>query len=381
MSVGPVEPMSRSQFFFFTAISVIAGGIYIWPQAVLSDAGMDAPWSLLLSISLAFAIVWWQTSWPAGLHGNSALARMRWIWGWLRWPLYFGTIMSYLILDGALTSLFSHLLHMEFYPMSPISLFTVTTLGMVGWLAAKSLSHFARNVHWWFPFVLGAFVLLVLMALGSFHQWAALRPSGLLAVTPILKGVVSTLFLWVQGDLIVTMGIHVRETSWHEIRRLAFAAIAVQSFVVVTTYMVVVGTLGPTVAKMLEWPAIYVFSNLTVPTLFISKPGLFIIIVWVIALILNIASHVSCLAINIQDGLGLSNRGRMVTVWVLVAALMLIALNISTPIVGRAIVLHIVDPLTLTVTDPAILLSALLAFGWRRRQKRHPSSSFSPLKP
>lgn len=358
---------------------MIAGGIYIWPQSVLSDAGMDAPWSLVLSISLAFAIVWLQTSWPAGLRGDTALARMRWIWGWLRWPLYLGTICSYLILDSAITSLFSHLLHMEFYPKTPLWIFTVTTLAMVGWFAAKSLSQFVRNVQWWFPFLFGALILLVLMALGNFHQWAALRPSNLLAATPILKGLVSTLFLWVQGDLIVTMGIHVRETSWHEIRRLAFAAIGVQSFVILTVYMLVVGTLGPTVAKMLEWPAIYVFSNLTVPTLFISKPGLFIIIAWVAALILNIASHLSCLAINIQDGLGLTNRGRIVTVWILVVALMLIALNIPTPLMGRAIVLHIVDPMMLTLTDPAILLSAVLAYAWRRRHKtRKCTSNASP---
>jgi hypothetical protein len=262
------------------------------------------------------------------------------------------------------------MLHMEFYPMSPLWLFTVTTLVMVGWLSGQSLSRFARNVQWWFPFLLGAFVLLVMMAVGNAHQWAALRPSGVLALTPILKGLISTLFLWVQGDLVVTMGIHVRETSWQEIRRLALAAVGIQSFVVVVTYIIVVASLGPSVAKMLEWPAIYVFSNLTVPTLFISKPGLFINIVWVIALILNLASHLACLSLNIQDGLGLTNRGRIVTIWILVTALMSIALNVPTPLIGRALVLNIVNPLTLGLTYPIGLLSPALAYCRRRRRKK-----------
>jgi len=375
MSIGPVEPISRSQFFFITAVSVIAGGIYIWPQAVLADAGLDAPWVILLSISSALAIVWLQTAWPAGLPGATALSRMRWIWGWLRWPLYFGVISLYLVLDGSLTSLFSQMLKTEFYPMTPLWAFSLTTLGLAGWLGAKSLAEFARNVQWWYPFLISALLLLAFMALGNLHQTDALRPSTIIALSPIIKGLISTMFLWVQGDLVVTMGIRVRDTSWNQIRRWAFGAIGLQGVVLILTYIVVVGSLGPTVPQMLEWPAIYVFSNLTVPTLFISKPGLVIIITWVIALILNIGSHLACLSLNIQDGLSLSNRGRIVTVWVLVLSVALITLQIPTPLVARHIVLYWVNPGVILVTGSFSLMSPLVARWWRRRQKNTVTST------
>ena len=95
MSVGPIEPISRGQFFLITTTSVVVGGVYIWPQTVLTDAGLDAPWAVLLSISVALGITWLQTLWPPKTTGMTELGRMQAVWGWGRWPVFLATAALY----------------------------------------------------------------------------------------------------------------------------------------------------------------------------------------------------------------------------------------------------------------------------------------------
>ncbi|NMP25057.1 GerAB/ArcD/ProY family transporter, partial [Sulfobacillus harzensis] len=311
MSVGPVEPISRGQFFLVTAISVVAGGVYIWPQTVLTDAGLDAPWAVLLSISVALAITWLQTLWPAKTTGMTEFRRMQAVWGWARWPVFLATAALYVPLDAAFLALFSQLLHQLYYRYTPLWFFAVTVLLMVGWLAGHSLTYVARNVQLWFPLIIASFLFLVFMALGHFREIAALHPASVIRVVPIAKGMVATWYLWMQGEVIVTVGSHVRDTSWTQIRHWALAAVAFQGAIIVVIYALVVGTLGPALADTLEWPLVYIFSNLTVRTLFISRPSILIVVSWVVALLLYLTLHVFVLTINLQDGLSLSPRGRV----------------------------------------------------------------------
>lgn len=375
MSLGPIEPISRSEFFFVTSISIVAGGVYIWPQAVIADAGLDAPWSIMLLISIELIIVWLQTAWPGGIHGETALSRMRPLWGWVRWPIFAMTLGVYFALDATLFALFSQMLHMEFYPLTPRWVFGLSALGLAGWLGGKSLAQVARNAQWWLPLVVSSFFILATMSLGNFHQGTAVRPSAIIAIGPVVKALISTGYLWIQSDVIVTFGAHVRETSWRQIRVWALAAVAFQGTVLITIYVLVVGTLGPNMAKTLEWPMIYIFTNLTVQTLFISKPGLLIVIAWVIALVMYEMVHLLTLSLNIQDGFSLSARGRNVTVWAMVILLAAIASRLTTPLMATHLLLHWVDPTILVLTGITSILSPLLV-RWRlgHRNKRTASS-------
>lgn len=350
MSVGPVEPISRGQFFLVTAISVVAGGVYIWPQTVLTDAGLDAPWAVLLSISAALAITWLQTLWPAKTRGPTELNRMRAVWGWGRWPLFLATAALYVPLDGALVILFCQMLHLLYYRNSPLWFFALSVLLTVGWLAGQSLTHVARNVQFWFPLIIASFVFLAVLSLGHFHELAALHPASVIRVVPIVKGMVATWYLWMQGEVIVTVGAHVRDATWTQIRRWALAAVAFQGVIVVVIYALVVGTLGPEVADTLEWPLVFIFSNLTVRNLFISRPSILIVVAWVVALILYLTLHVFVLTVNLQDGLSLSPRGRLILVWSLVALLGAIAWCLPTPVAATDLVVHWIDPAALGVT-------------------------------
>lgn len=374
MSVGPIEPISRGQFFLIVATSVVVGGVYIWPQTVLTDAGLDAPWSILLSISVALGISWLHTLWPRKTTGMTELGRMQMVWGWGRWPIFLATASLYVPLDAALVALFSQLLHQLYYRFTPLWFFVVSVLLMAGWLAGHSLAHIARNIQLWFPLLLASFFILTLMAFGQFRETAALHPASVIRVVPIAKGVVATWYLWMQGEVIVTVGGHVRDTTWTQIRHWALAAVALQGAIILIIYALVVGTLGPAVAETLEWPLVYIFSNLTVRTLFISRPSILIVVAWVVALILYLTLHVFVLTVNLQDGWSLSARGRVVLVWALIGLLAGIVWRLPSPLAATDLVVYWIDPAALGV---AIITSVGAPLMVRRRSVRE----LSPVSP
>lgn len=367
MSAGPIEPISLGQFFLMVVVTILGGGVYIWPSAILADAGQASPYALGLSIGLAFALVWLQTLWPPYTHGASQLSRMRTVWGWMRWPLFLGSVTLYLALGGCLMASFSQMLHVNFYSLTPLWVFELTGVIVMGWLAAKPLSQVARNVQFWLPLLLGSFFVLAVMAISHLQTLAALRPSSVIPVWAVGKALLSTWFLWIQGDVIVTLGAHVRDVPWTRIRHWALAAIAFQGLMLIVIYVLVVGTLGVDFPSALEWPLVYIFSDLTISALLISRPDLLIIISWVIALLLYESVTLMVLTINIQDALSLPQSVRTILVWIFAAVLGGLATQIATPVVANNIVLHWINPTALGLTVFSSILAPLLV---RRRRSR-----------
>lgn len=167
-----------------------------------------------------------------------------------------------------------------------------------------------------------------------------------------------------QGEVIVTIGGHVRSASWTEIRHWALAAVAFQGAIIMIIYALVVGTLGPAVADTLEWPLIYIFSNLAVQTIFISRPSLLIMVAWVVALVFYETIHVFVLTINLQDGWSLSSRSRVVMAWGLIVLIAAIITRLTSPLTATYLVVHWIDPAALVVTTATSLLAPFLVH-WR----------------
>jgi hypothetical protein len=364
-----MEPIGKGQFFLMVAVSVVAGGVYIWPQTVLSKVGQGSPWSILGSVGLALAITALNTVWPPAASGKTTLGRLKGLWSGWRWPLFLAMAGLMLPLDAALVALFCQMLHMIFYPYTPRWVFATSILALVWWLAQKSLAQLARTVQFWFPLVIGSFFLLALLSLGNFRQLAALHPTAELRLIPIAQGIVTTWYLWMQGEVIVTLGGHVRATPWPRLRRLALAAVAFQGLMLFIIYALVVGTLGPEAATTLEWPMIYIFSNLTLQMVFVSRPGLLIMITWVVAIVLYASVRLFVLSVNLQEGLGLGQRGRMLVAGGLAILMGLIGWALPTPLAATNLVLHAIDPLALCLTAAITVANALRAAQLSRRRR------------
>lgn len=368
---GPVEPIGRGQFFLLLAISVVAGGVYIWPQAVLAVAGQNAIWSLVASVALASGTTWAHGLWGEWAGGPHYLADLERTWGLFRWGPLAVTLALCLAVESAFVALFAQMLHVLFYVATPLVALRMLIIVLAGWFAAKPLNGLARNVQFWFPLVIFSFLFLWVAGIFQAQDWAATLPSNVVSPASIARGLLVTWYLWIQGAVLVTLAPHVRDTPAREVRRIAVGAIFAQGVILLMIYVLVTASLGPEAAQHLEWPLVFVVSNINFSSAFISRPGVFILLGWVAALILHVSVHLYCGATNLAAAFG--RRGpnearRRLLVGVFAVALAVASSVYTSPSDTTDWVLKVVDPWALGWV--LLILPASLAVMWWRRRTR-----------
>lgn len=369
MTVGPVERISRVQFFWMVGISVVAGGIYTWPQPMIRNAGTDAPWALGVTIVLAVAMVAGEIQWARRVPGATYFDRLTAVWGRAAWLWFTGTTALCVVVDAAMLALFVQMLGVFFYPDTPAWTMRVLLVGLAGRFAAQSLPVLARNVQFWFPVVLLTFFGLVALSLPHLQSLAQLHPDWPPKMSHLDEGILATWYLWTQGALVITLAPWVRQASWGEIRRWGVAAYLFQGMMLFFTGGVVVGMLGRWAPQILAWPLIYVFVNLGPEAFLVARPGILVLPTWALALVFYLAVRMFFGSVNLQAALGFASARRWWSVLGMVLAVSLLALMFPTPEATTRALIDIIDPLA--VAWMLLHTGSTLAVAWLR--VRHPS--------
>lgn len=367
-----VEPIGPVEYFFLVAVSIVTGSVYIWPQALMSAAGPESDWAVVGSVVLALgmstlSMIWLQVS-PPGI----LVDHLQYAWGPLRWLLLTIHALLCILLDTAILTLFTQMLATAFYPATPLWVMKVLILGEAAWFSSRSLSTMARNVQFWFPLLTLTFFLLVGLSLIQAHQWWALAPGSLKAAGPVGQGIVATWFLWKQNEVTTTLAHFVRPQKMAMIRRLTLGAILFQGLVVTLVYLITVGTLGPQAVTLLRWPLVYVLSNLSAHTFYLSRPGLIILLIWTGAMVLYLAGNFFCMGVNFSRLLTGSYNSSAKVIAVVALSIAAGSFLINTPTQSTHLVLDIFDPIDLTYSFVVISLSIILTLivtAIRRRNK------------
>lgn len=344
MTIGPVERISRGQLFWLVAMSVVAGGVYNWPQTAIRYAGADAPWALALTVGLAIALAAGEVAWARRVPGITYFDRLRGVWGGFAWFWFAGTTVLCVAVDAAMLALFAQMLHVFFYPDTPTWVMRVLLVGVAGRFASQSLPVLARNVQFWFPLILVSFFVLVGLSVPHMHELGSLRPGWPPTLPRLDAGVLATWYLWTQGPLLVTLAPWVSGASWEGIRRWGLSAYLFQGFMLVATGTVVVGTLGRWVPQTLAWPLIYVFVNLGPEAFFIARPGVLVLPTWAAAIVFYLAVRTFCGSINLQAALRGSGANRRWIVLGIVVAVAMATLLYPTPEAVTRSLFEVVDP-------------------------------------
>lgn len=307
--VRPVEPVGRGQFLWFVATSVVAGGVYIWPETLMRDAGPEAPWSILTSILLAMGLVSLDLWWASRTEGSVFFGRLSNLWGNAAFVWLSVNTVLLLLLDASVVTLFSDMVQAFYYSRTPLWLLRGTLLLLAGWMGAQSLVQVTRAAQFWLPLLLAGFCLLALFATGSLHHAYVLTPR----VSPLdgnelFSGVVTMWYLWMESSVVITLAPFVRPSNRRSIWTATMIAIALQGLAIIAIYAVVVGTLGPRATALLAWPLSYVLNNLAPISLIIARASALIVPTWAIAALLYVTAHILTVSINAQVALG-STRG------------------------------------------------------------------------
>lgn len=366
------EPISRAQYFFLLAMALLAGGVYIWPQSVVLAAGQNAPYAIVASGALAATAVWLKTSWAGFAAGDTYVSALRNTWGRvLMWPILAVFLVLQLILAMTLLALFGQLMGNAFFQFSSQWLIKAVIAGTAGWIASKSLNVLARNVQFWYMVMLVLTLVLTAMGLRDASLWTSIWPTAPFRLSPILFGILNVWYLWAEFGLITTLARHVRGTTLGQIRTIALGVIAMQTGILLVLFVLTEASLGPQALEALQWPLVFVFSNIDVSDFFISRIGGLVTIIWTAGMTFNLAIHIFSFSMNLQEALGFSELGRK---WVVGAVTVLVwagAAEIYTPMLASMILTDIVNVGDLAATLTIMALAVVVAWiGSHRRAKK-----------
>ena len=139
-------------------MSVVAGAIYIWPQYIIQTAGINGLWSLFTTAGISLAVLALQIAWVSLTKSTPFAAVVRNTWGVFgMWVVVSMTGILCMTVDAIMLALFGQMLHVFFYPLTPMVV-PIILIGLAGiWIAMRSLNTVARNVQFWFPLIILSF--------------------------------------------------------------------------------------------------------------------------------------------------------------------------------------------------------------------------------
>ena len=371
MKTVAVEPISQGQYFWLISTSVVVGGVYIWPQYVVMAAQQNAPWSIVGSILAAYGLTWVRVGWIGVTQGTSYADVLQKTWGALgMWLVFVVNVSIGIALDTALLALYGQLMHTIFFPDTPRFVIEVVVVTACVWIGRKPLNGVARNVQFWFPGLMLLVLIVSFLSLSNIHYWAALFPSNMVQIRPILHGIGLTWYLFTQAEIATFLSAQVRNTTLRQIRKLAGGSILFQGFWLGLFYVIVVGTIGPQATQVVRWPIVYVLSSIVIRNLFLSGVGTFILFTWTISLILYLAVHNFCWSWNLEIMLGTGTTTRTIIVVALGVAMVIGSALISSPVWASSVLVNFVNPADMLFT--AAVLFPSFGISWLKFRHRNP---------
>ncbi|MCY0885070.1 MAG: GerAB/ArcD/ProY family transporter [Firmicutes bacterium] len=369
----PAEPIGPGQFFWLHAASMVAGGVYLWPGPLLAAAGPDAWWAFLVTVLGVAGVTYLRFAWIGYLRSASLPDLLMRTWGRaLTWVLLTGITVVALASAAMLLALFGQMLQTFFYPLTPIGVLEGVTLAEAYLLSRQSLAVMARNVTFWLPLVMGSALFLIILAARNVQDTAALAPAWPPGTEPVLTGVAWTWFLWMQCEVSAALVPHVRGASLARLRWLAIGSELFEGLLLGLLLASVLGDLGPQAARALRWPTVYLFSNLTIHTFFITRVGVFVLFAWVVSMVTFLAMYLFLFGWHWQLQLGLDNHGRRVLTGGLGAALLAAAVLLDRDHLVVLLLTRVVSPLCLVMTG-LLVPASLLRTAWRARRGAVPA--------
>lgn len=342
---GPVEPISPGQFFWVTVVSVLAGGIYLWPQYSVSQAGTDAILSTLAVTAVSAAMLWMQCSWARKLEAASVVEGLQSTWGTI--PAFalvgIGAVLM-IALDSVLLSLYGDLLQTFFYPLTPRVVMVIAVAMAAAWVGMRSLAVVARNVQFWTPLIGIVFIAVVALAVPNATHLSAVRPAFPVNLAGSARASIGSWFLFANGGVAAGLSGSVRWKGKSRTGLLAAVATITQGLVLLILLALVIGTLGTPVVPELTWPIIYVFNLVTLRAFFVTGTGIFVVLIWSISMVLFLGVHLFHMSVNMEV---MAGGPRRLYVFGAAAVLILGSFLIRTLLMAKVLLFDWIDPIYL----------------------------------
>ncbi len=340
------EPISMGQYVWTVGASVVAGGLYIWPQPLLQQAGTQGIYTLLIMIGLATIIYGAQAAIALTPGAPTFLALLRDVapgWGPLiLWPVKVGLS---LILDALLLSFGTGMMQTMFYSATPLWVLMLAYLVAIGVVAVRRMSTVTRFVQLILSFDYASFAILLVMVTPHFRFLSATVLPGHLYLAPWATGLLGNWFFYSNVDVVYNLVGHVH---WRSVRRAVVSTVAVvwgQGLTMLALYLWGVWTLGPDALSHVYWPLGYVFSVVSTPAFLIKSAGLVFVIICSVKTVVYLSANTFSLTWSlVGPSAPASSAKRSIIVGGLLAMVLGIAIAIPSLATARRVLTHWVSP-------------------------------------
>ena len=334
---------------WMVGISVVAAGVYVWPQYLVQQVGTNGIYTLITINGLAMGLAALEVAMALNLREPTFLIGLRKMLPFIGvgfvCPLW-GIV--HLVADGVILTLYGMMIRTNFYPNTPRLPMGIAILVAAIWIAGRPLSAVARSAQFWFPIILVLLFIVLAFSVRNLTFWSPVLPSGHFLVIPWVKTILGTWFLFSNAAVVATLTPHVRWRRPRDPYVAAMAAMGGQGMVLLLLYAISLVPLGPDALSRVYWPLVYVFSLISVQTFFLKGIGSFVIMVWTSTTVLYMAVHLFCFNWNIMS-LGKHSIAlwRGVVFGGSAAALLAITTWIPSTIAAAEFLFGVVSPLTL----------------------------------
>lgn len=363
------ESISPGQFGWMAGISIVAGGVYLWPQYLVTYAGSQGIYSLVAMTGLALVFGTLQVA--TALNGRQPT----YVKTTAQLMPFFGPVLVFpvivalsLTLDGLTLLLYALMLHSFFYTHTPVYILELAIVLVAGWIAMRTLSAVARSVQFWFPIIL--LVLAVILGLTApFIRFPlALTPPADFHVDPWLNTMVGCWYLYSNAAVVTTLAPHVKWPTPVQASLTVALAILGQSLVLFALYAIALLTLGADAVSRLYWPLTYIFSLVSVRLFFVKGLGIFALMFWTSTVVLYLAVREFSWSWNISTLLSTSWPSKRTVVLALLLVLVaMVGMAIPSDTAARTLLFQWVSPLLLLCEGTSIPLMWICS-----RRKRQP---------
>lgn len=298
-----------------SAAASVAGGVYLWPRQTVMLSGTDAPYALLLA--------WMGAALMARLVVVQAASRPRGLLFTLDTLVVSGEMIAVLALSA---DLFSLMLRSFFVPELPMWVLVAFLAGLGTWLGARPVEALGRAVQFWLPLLLLSAAVAGLASISGAPWALAALPSPTISLTPVARGAMASWYLWISAGAHASFATHLRRPE--RASSLVLVALLIQLSVVALFYVLVLASVGPHAATLIQWPVIYVVNNIRLNGFLVSSLGLVLVSSWTVAVLLYLAVHLRNLGVRWALVANLTAPGESRLIWAFGAAVCAVAVAI-----------------------------------------------------
>lgn len=295
--------ISPFEFAVMLSAGVLGYGIFQFPRELVSGAGPDSLYGLMLELAWGLGVLWlWFR--VNRLRPNQSAFYLPKV---LAWPAAIITLAVHLTLAFTALANFGFIMQDFFLPGTPIWAIDAVTLGVAVYMASYGLAPLVRTlgVSYLLPIFFSAMMGFVLW--GHVHDMYAWLPSSHIYLMPTLTGAYRNAYIFFGLEITANSYQFIRPGERRKAERYGYWAVVGTFLFLTYGYLLAMGVEGPFFLMHIQWPLVSLNRLVSISGLLINKLGLLVVVFWGLILLSFASLRIWCIVHDVMPFIKIRN--------------------------------------------------------------------------